>query len=152
MGLVRQEVDRAQIPHEAGQWVEIRGLVYGERREAEKALMNEVRTELAEAPDIAVKMAEIRASSPEREEKDPDEAAILGSFYWPTVLRHGLARWSYSGDEAPDGTRLDERTMKFVVRSILELSGVEFPAAAAVGGGEVVDTPTKNSSARSTKR
>ena len=144
MALVTTEVIRVDVPHEAEQWVEIRGLVYAERREAQRLALVEAQRAVVEDKDLTLAIRDLRAEfSDDGPAREPTVDDVLGMWHWPTVLTHGLARWSYSGDEAPDGTRQDERTLKFVVRSILERSGVEFP-------GE--ETPTKNSSARSTRR
>ncbi|MDP3909946.1 MAG: hypothetical protein Q8Q14_06115 [Gemmatimonadales bacterium] len=145
MGLITADVIRVDIPHEAGQWVEIRGLVYAERREAQREQTIESQKDLVAEKDLALAIREIRNEIADDSgvQREPTVDDVLSLYHWPTVVKHGLVRWSYNADEAPIGTLLGDRELKFLVQSILGRSGVEFP-------GE--ETPTKNSSARSTRR
>lgn len=114
MGLVGKTT-RVDIPHEPGQWLEIRRLSW---RELDRASDAETETQLARIKAMGGDVfAAIQRQAGEQKEK-PKAA----SYDRAAVLRKGIVRWSYDEKVAPDNIdMLDEETAAWAVEQILAL-------------------------------
>lgn len=132
---------RIDIPGEPGQWLEIRGLDYLQRREARKVALANIASDLADYAEIQkyrAEKAEAADSDNADDDTEPTRDQVLAGFDWPTVTRYGLTAWSYDGELKP--LELDEGTLKFAVASILAASGVAVPEDDTEGNSSAPST------------
>lgn len=119
MAIVTGLTKKVEIPHEKGEWIIIRQLSKRQKEKAAEARLNSV-VGLAKrmGPELMDRLGgkEGRATPTV---DNPNDA-----YDWPTVLRSGIAEWSYKepvSAEAIDG--LDEATANFAFEQILAFSG-----------------------------
>ena len=112
MALVGREIERVEIPHEDGQWVELRALSGAELDEAERRNTRRV-LEMVQGVDLG---------SIPTTGQDPDERERRRAAYEPeTLIRHALVGWSYA-EPCDDEHKalLDAPTRAWLVEAILE--------------------------------
>jgi hypothetical protein len=150
--LVDHHVKRVEIPHEPGEWMELRRLSFGEMRELNHASRIAYLEGLADVPEqvlevqlrVEADMAEARRRAKEKAEREAaergeppaDEPAapeppadpLLGRDL-DVVLRFGVVAWSYAdadGKQIPVSgeavAMLDRTTAEWAAREILCLT------------------------------
>lgn len=115
MAIVTGFTKRVEIPHEEGQWLTIRQLSKRQREKAAEAKLNSV-MKLAKSMgrDLMDRLGKGQPST----DGNPNDA-----YDWPTVLRYGIAEWSYKEPVSPDAIDgLDEMTADFAFEQILAFS------------------------------
>ena len=108
---------RIELPHEDGEWVEVRMLSWRELREARQKRLDDTL-------DVAKKMGtdlrkEIREA---REDADVKEAMgdPLNDYDLETLLGYGIVKWSYERDvNAGNIGLLDEKTVRVVASELV---------------------------------
>ena len=136
--LIGNVVTKLDIPHEPGEWVEVRKLNHKTlaraaqaRSEAGissmKALGAELLTALRQAKDEVAEAATATAISPDAYDRD-------------LVLQGGIVRWSYAVPVTPESLGdLDEVTAKWLASEIVTRS-VAGPSAEQVGNATAPST------------
>ena len=119
MAIVTGLTKRVEIPHEEGQWIIIRQLSKRQKEKAAEARLNSV-MKLAKSmgPELMDRLGgrEGRATPTV---DNPNDA-----YDWPTVLKFGIADWSYDEKLSPEAIdELDEATANFAFEQILAFSG-----------------------------
>ena len=118
MGVLTGYTKRVEIPHEPGQWVEIRQL---SKRQKEKAA--DVKTDIALGKAKAMGpelMATIQNAQPSAIVREP----TVDAYDWATVLTFGIAAWSYAESVTVENIEaLDETTADWAFKTILAFSG-----------------------------
>jgi len=115
MGLVTEVTKRIDIPHEDGEWLEVRRLSWRELETADNAA-SEASTERIKRMGGDIIKAVMSLRDKEREEQATGYDKL-------TVLRLGLIGWSYDVKLSPESIDLlDEETAEFAYREILALS------------------------------
>lgn len=124
MALVRNMTTREEIPHEPGEWMELRRLSYAQLREAAEARSRQV---MATARDLGPAfMRELRSLPSETQEAVQTAAADpLNDYDLGLLLRHGIVAWSYPEPVPLDpAAELDPETAEWAGRAILRLCGI----------------------------
>lgn len=117
---------KVDIPHEPGEWVQIRPLSYDEVEEARIAKMAKsasayqgIDLESIDLSSFGID-AEAIAASVSQEHKQG-----LDLYDGATLLHHSVVAWSYQ-DHAPDGAMLDRRTAVWLLREyVLPMNGLD---------------------------
>lgn len=107
-------VTRHQIPHEPGEWVEVRALGWRDLDQARRARTDDSFASLRKmGKELYQMISESRTDGPS--ELDP-----LLSYDLATVLELGVAAWSYNAPVSPETLgQLDEQTAQWVARLIV---------------------------------
>lgn len=114
MAIVSNVTRRAEIPHEPGEWVEIRRLSW---RQLEKASDLQTNASLARMRALGGDLLGALRSSSSQQQADP-----AASYDRAFVLNAGIVRWSYDVPVSPESIDLlDEETAAWVFREILAL-------------------------------
>ena len=114
MGLVTNITKRLDVPHEQGEWVEIRKLSW---RQLEAA--SDAQTEKAMAK-VSGLGAELMASLPKAVAGDRDP---VDSYDRGAALAAGIIAWSYDAPVSPDAIGdLDEETAGWLMREIISFT------------------------------
>ncbi len=123
MALVTKQKKRIPIPHEEGEWVEIRRLSAKQLEDSQiQRTINAAGIAKAFGGDIYKVTQELRDAA--EDDADPIEEAgrdpLNAHDRW-TVLRHGVNKWSYSEDKPKprDLEELDDDTVNYLARAIL---------------------------------
>lgn len=116
MGVISKITKRLDVPNEPGQWIEIRMLSWLTLDKAKKEKLKEfgalsrtfvqLREAIAANGTAALEEARVAAKS------DP-----VQEFDKLTLLKHGIAAWSYGDEVAPED--FDEPTAEWAARQIL---------------------------------
>lgn len=113
--LLKDTKQRLDIPHEDGQWIEIRRLAWRELEEARMAQQQRAMTMMRSmGADVleSLRSAETPAGARERR---PDQLYDRG-----TVLHAGITAWSYDEPVTADNVdALDEATADWAFRQIV---------------------------------
>jgi hypothetical protein len=123
--LVSKIVEKIDIPHEEGQWVEIRSLSFTAMEEAndnkqERDLM-QVKRMGGDVFEAIVRSSKKTETTSKDEEDDPKKGVTLESYDKETLLRKAIVAWSYDGKPTVDRIRdLDARTANWLSREIYE--------------------------------
>lgn len=125
MALVTKMKIRIPVPHEEGEWFEIRRLSAKQLEDSAKTRTMEA-AEITQAfgADIYRVSQEMREKAEAENEEDPIDAAaqdpLTGHHRW-TILRHGVFDWSYTEDKPKprDLEELDNKTANWLARAIL---------------------------------
>ena len=123
--LVSKIVEKVDIPHEEGQWIEIRNLSFTAMEEAND---NKQERDLLQVKRMGgdVFEANVRSSNKkEKESKDEEDSTTKGgsfeSYDKETLLRKAIVGWSYDGKPTVERIRdLDARTANWLSREIYE--------------------------------
>ena len=118
MGVLTGYTKRVEIPHEPGQWVEIRQL---SKRQKEKAADAKTEVALLKAKAMGPElMASLQNAQPTAIVRDPG----LDAYDWVTVLGFGIAAWSYAESVTVENIEaLDETTADWAFKTIQAFSG-----------------------------
>lgn len=117
--LASTQTKRLDIPHEPGEYIEIRMLSARKREEAHDAKMQSIIRALSGGADLFKSAMESGPDEP-KAEKDPSEKDPLTSFDKWMILRAGIVSWSYNAKVRPDTIDdLDEETADWAAREIL---------------------------------
>lgn len=100
--LTSQTTKRLDVPHEPGQWVEIRKLNWRALREASQVQQREASAYLQQLGDLA--RPTVDAITPEQIRAY--HASPTAGFDPATLLRRGIVAWSYS--EKPTAEQIDD--------------------------------------------
>lgn len=114
MALVKAEPERFDIPHEPGEWVELRLLGWRELEKAEGVFVDGMLDKVAKNPQL---MSLKDLDDGEEREESP----IRDRIDHAALLRAALTGWSYKEDctdEAKD--RLDQRTKDWIIDTIID--------------------------------
>lgn len=110
---------RVEIPHEKGQWVELKELSGRQLRAVRKARLKEV---LGDARDMGPELMET-ISKFSREDVEVAAADPLAEYDMDALLEAGIVAWSYEKPVGKDTIgQLDQKTERFIA---LALVGVE---------------------------
>ena len=115
MALVTEAIKRVDIPHEDGEWLEVRRLSW---RELEAASDTATDALMARMKQLGGEMVQALRSVTTEQQADP-----FGGYDRQAVLVAGLKAWSYDAKVTPENLALlDEETAAFAYREILTLS------------------------------
>tara|TARA_R110000824_G_scaffold125560_2_gene284728 strand:- start:446 stop:862 length:417 start_codon:yes stop_codon:yes gene_type:complete len=124
--LVSKIVEKLDVPHEVGQWVEIRNLSW---KSMEEAVNNKQERDIGQVKRMGGDVFEaIMRSSNKDEDKTGDEGAdkkarggTFESYDMETLLRKAVISWSYDGKPTVERIQdLDAKTAKWLAREIYE--------------------------------
>ena len=110
---------RVPIPHEDGEWVELKELSGRQLRKVKKARFKEIILDAKDmGPELMKALTRIDAADVEAAARDP-----LAEYNIDALLEEGIVAWSYE-DEVGKETigQLDQKTEQFIAR---QLVGVE---------------------------
>lgn len=120
--LTANRTERIEIPHEPGEWADIRMLSWKQREEARQARMNAVlRSVQSMGGDTFRQLREMTADDEEAARKQNEDA--LQTYDMEAVLRNGLLRLSYAETMGADVIDdLDGDTAEYIARAIIRFS------------------------------
>ena len=115
MALVTETVKRVDIPHEDGEWLEIRRLSWRELEAASDTATDAMMTRMKK---LGGEIVQALRSAATKQQADP-----FDGYDRQAVLSAGLRAWSYDAKvNAENMALLDEPTAVFAFREILTLS------------------------------
>tara|TARA_B100000949_G_scaffold4534_2_gene3936 strand:+ start:7109 stop:7522 length:414 start_codon:yes stop_codon:yes gene_type:complete len=123
--LVSKIVEKIDIPHEEGQWVEIRSLSFTAMEEAndnkqERDLM-QVKRMGGDVFEAIVRSSNKTETDSKGEDDAPKKGVTVDSYDKETLLRKAIVGWSYDGKPTLERIRdLDARTANWLAREIYE--------------------------------
>ncbi len=122
--LVSKIVERVDIPHEEGQWVDLRQLSFTAIEEAGKVKQ---RKGVADVRDMGGDVFEaIMRSSKRQVDDDDQERDPVDSYDWETLINKALVGWSYDGKPTLERIRdLDMKTARWMAIEICKRNPVE---------------------------
>jgi hypothetical protein len=108
---------REDIPHEPGQWMELRELTWPELEKARKVKQSSTFADLGEiGPDTLKQLQGLSSADVSQAIADP-----LASVDVLTVLTVGVLRWSYDAEVTiANIERLDSETAQWAARQIVQ--------------------------------
>lgn len=111
--LTSKQVKRLAIPHEDGEWIDIRIPGWKKLEEAERVLQQ------AWLANAKLMGGEVMKALPEKQaEADKDPRA---RYDWGTLLRSAVVAWSYDEKITPQNVEdLDPRTARWLVGEIVQ--------------------------------
>jgi hypothetical protein len=124
--LVSKIVEKLDVPHEEGQWVEIKNLSW---KAMEEAVNNKQERDIGQVKRMGGDVFEaIMRSTNKNEGKSEDEesekkvrGATFESYDMETLLRKAILSWSYDGKPTVERIQdLDARTAKWLAREVYE--------------------------------
>ena len=125
--LVSKIVEKLDVPHEDGQWIEIKNLSW---KAMEEAVSNKQERDIGQVKRMGGDVFEaiMRSSNKVEDEKIDDDGAekkgrgaAFESYDMETLLRKAIIAWSYEGKPTVDRIQdLDARTAKWIAREIYE--------------------------------
>ena len=114
--LIGTSSEKYEIPHESGEWVELRKLSARQLRKCEKERQKEVMS-LAREMGADIFKALQGVETPDR------EVDVRSRYHLDTLLELAIESWSYDEPVSKENIgRLDEQTEQFIVSKVL---GVE---------------------------
>jgi len=114
MALVTDTVRRIQIPHEEGEWMEIKRLSW---RQLEMAAEIQSDSMLKKLKAMGGDLVKALQQAGKQQEQDPATKYDRGA-----VLKSGIVRWSYDADIEENIDALDEETADWAFQEILNLN------------------------------
>lgn len=118
MALVGKTARRVDIPHEPGEWMEIRRLSWAELEAASDAQTD---AQIARVKAMGGDVFQLIQSVVTQEQAAAARQAAA-SYDRAAVLEKGIVRWSYAEDLTPDNIALlDEDTAAWAFEQILAL-------------------------------
>lgn len=116
MALVSKLTRRVEIPHEPGQWMELRRLSWRQLEAASDLASDAALKRMSQMGSDM--LAAIRSTSGQQA-ADPAAA-----YDRAAILQAGIAAWSYDAEVTPENIdALDEETAAWAVREILAMNG-----------------------------
>lgn len=133
--LTYRVTEKIDIPHEPGEWVEIKPLSWKDLERAKAARLKSVIETMADAKEVMALLAG-------REAGPSAEGSIIDQYDLATLLQAGIVGWSYGGGDkavvdAENIASLDDLTARWIAELLL-------------GGGRDGED-RKNASSSSTK-
>jgi len=128
--------ERVPIPHEIGEWFELRRLNWSQWERAEQVALEAQTRQLRNmGEDIAAIILNGRG------ERRTGAESALTKYDRRMVLLSGIAAWSYEDEVSAEtiGT-LDPTTVEWAHREILRLNGLGEPTPAATSNGSTAVT------------
>lgn len=121
--LTKNQTDRVTIPHEPGQWVEVRKLSWRQLDEARERRSRSVMENLDALPSEMLRVLREQPAQEAANGVAPEQEDDASTYDHTTLLRHGVVAWSY---EEPVNDEmiadLDEATAAFFVEQVLRLA------------------------------
>ncbi len=115
MALVTNITKKVDIPHEEGEWMEFRKLSWKQLEHASDVSTDALMERMKKMGGDILKAL---TNSTKEQEQDP-----ASKYDRATVLRKGIARWSYEEKVNPDNLdSLDEETAAWAFKEILSLN------------------------------
>lgn len=106
---------RVEIPHEPGEWMEIKKLSWKQLEKAQELATDAL---MAKMKNMGGDMVKALRDSTTEQTADPSK-----SYDREIVLRLGIAKWSYEARLEPDTiAELDEETASWAFKEILDLN------------------------------
>lgn len=119
MALVGKVTQRVAIPHETGEWMELRDLSWDTLQKARQRKSTQV---LENMRAMGAEMLRELQQTDEGAVREQAEKDVLAVYDQETVLRFGIAAWSYDAQVSPETiAQLDEDTAAWAARAILTL-------------------------------
>tara|TARA_R110000824_G_scaffold21078_6_gene78869 strand:- start:9878 stop:10303 length:426 start_codon:yes stop_codon:yes gene_type:complete len=127
--LVSKIVEKLDVPHEEGQWVEIKNLSW---KAMEEAVNNKQERDIGQVKRMGGDVFEAIMRSSNESNKDDDKpekegpekkvrGATFESYDMETLLRKAIISWSYEGKPTVERIQdLDARTAKWLAREVYE--------------------------------
>jgi|TARA_R110000824_G_scaffold132891_1_gene295454 hypothetical protein len=125
--LVSKIVEKLDVPHEEGQWIEIKNLSW---KAMEEAVNNKQERDIGQVKRMGGDVFEaiMRSSNKDDDDKKPDEGSektvrggTFESYDMETLLRKSIIAWSYDGKPTVERIQdLDARTAKWIAQEIYE--------------------------------
>jgi len=141
MALVGRETERVEVPHEPGQWVELRALSGAELDQAERRNTRRV-LEMVQGMDLVG----ITAPAQEADERERRQA----SYDPETLIKHAVVAWSYEQPcDDEHKTLLDAPTRTWLAEAILDRN-VRLESGKGGSGGISSPGSSRRSSPRPT--
>jgi hypothetical protein len=111
------------IPHEPGQWMELKTLSWKKLKKARKALEKDhIETMRAFGAELVGALRD-GATEKNLRQLEKRQQYHLSAFDIETLLFHGIATWSYDAEiNAETIAELDERTATWAAETIIELT------------------------------
>ncbi len=118
MAIVSNTARRVEIPHEPGEWIEIKKLSWRQLELAQEEASNKLLARMKQmGGDLVTALRQLG-----EEEKDKDRDPIQKYDLW-VVLRGAIVKWSYEEELNDENVEaLDEQTAQWVFREILSLN------------------------------
>ena len=106
---------KVEIPHEDGEWLELKTLSWRELEQARKARSNEVFANMrAMGSDILATLRDVKTDDVQQAAADP-----VNEYDRATLLKSGIVGWSYESAFSPEKVdELDERTAAWAAAEI----------------------------------
>jgi hypothetical protein len=152
-----QHVKRTPVPHEPGEWLDLRRLTFGEMKELHEGSLRSYFDDLAELPQPVIeaqlkleKDAQKKRASAKVKAKPPAEQGDpLAGLNLEMILQFGVMAWSYvDGDGAPVEVTpltiaaLDEVTADWAARAIMLMDAQKDDDGPLGGSSPSTDTST----------
>jgi hypothetical protein len=118
MGLVTGITKRTEVPHEAGQWIELRVLSWLRLEDARRKKMNALAGYMRELGEGAAHLGRKNGAPPV---EDGAEDRLVG-YDIGSLLRGGIVGWSYGAFNVAQIEDLDEQTAEWAARELLAMS------------------------------
>jgi len=106
--LISKATRKIDIPHEAGEWIEVRDLT---RKEITEAKRRKTTATIKDFADIMELFAGRKV--------DPTVRETTESYDIDYVLEAAIVGWSYGEFSLDDVARLDQKTAEYVARDLL---------------------------------
>jgi hypothetical protein len=112
--LVNKITKKVDIPHEEGEWIELKKLSWKQLEQASDASTNALMERMKKmGGDI---LSALRDAAPQ--EQNPEEA----KYDISTVLKFGIVRWSYDAAVKDNIDLLDDETAQWAFKEILNMN------------------------------
>lgn len=118
--MITRMTRKIELPHEPGQWVEIRPLSWRKLQDARDSRVRELAKQMQSlGRDVLDALPKgDRSEAPSAEQETP--ASLLNAYSLGALLRAGIVAWSY--DEPVSGEtidELDEQTAQLIARELV---------------------------------
>jgi len=123
--LVSKIIEKLDIPHEEGEWVEIRSLSFTAMEEAsdnkQERDLRQVKRMGGDVFEAIMRSSKQADSSGKGDESATAKVATVDSYDKETLLVKAIVAWSYDGKPTMDRIRdLDSRTAAWLSREVFE--------------------------------
>jgi len=120
MALVKHISARVEIPHEDGEWLQVRKLSRKELQDARDLAAAKMRQTWREMTgDVITAIQGLRRVDAEAAEADP-----FAGYDEEVVLKAGIIDWSYPDKRVNPYEQLDEETATWAYQEVLKFSGI----------------------------
>lgn len=123
--LVNKSVRRVDLPHEPGQWVEVRPLSWADSVAAKKAASEATLHAFRDlGTDFLSQLQSLQSAPSPADAAEPAPANPLAGYDRRIVLERGLVAWSYDEPVTPENiSLLDEQTAEVAALAIVSPLG-----------------------------